>query len=459
MDFPAVEFAAAPVTQDPNRDVRATISLRPGDVIFAEIAIVASANVTDDSGYTDDAPIEESVEGIDDDEVDLLSTYVQDNFVALIATCEPLQALTSVSACKNLFKCFHLLDSNEIDFACFRALYADVDDYDAGVQAATALRAAHPSAIPKALTTNQVAHLIGVLATHSLPIDCHSGPGSALFLHLPKLKHSCIPNTSVHFSLDSAWVTAIRDIAEDEALTLDLYDTHYTCVAERRARMAQDSLLCGCGVCRGRLPDKTRAFQCTTCVDGIVHPTRLQFACTGCGTVLEADAMAVLEREETTFVDCCVGATSLLQFKQVLDNSVLHPHHHIVYAAMDTLRYTDRTLTGTQTLEILNQQMDALNYVVPYPHGDKVTLYNLIGKMHVTSGDIAKAKDAYTRAYEVSVKWSGPDSRDSIKYKTLMEHTPTSVAALHGYDESNEMDVDESNEMDVDEDDDDNDDM
>ncbi|RHY31690.1 hypothetical protein DYB32_003246 [Aphanomyces invadans] len=461
MEFDAPTFEEASLTVDAAKVVVAADAYVPGQVIFAEVATVSSAGgvepeegfhdehcedddcagctaVTDDG---DDEPVDEL------DEVDLtavqlqseyVSPYVVEHFDELMDTCEPHEALSLVDVRKNLFKLFHLYESNESAVSPFLSMDVLADDVVACLDAAKALREAHAGVIPASLSDDQVGRLIGVLNKYAIPLDDISGSG--LFLHVSKLKHSCEPNANFTDSGNAIWITAIRPIAVGEAITVDFFNTHYMCAAERLEVLTAEGQVCTCGVCSGVEADKTRAFKCQVSgCDGLVHPTKAVFECTKCHAIWDAETVAAAEMEETTFTTD-LEASNFVELDLIIQDSLLHPYHYIFYSAMEVL--TDDTvldvqMTEDQALSVLYRLVDALEYVVPRPHSEKVSLYNSLAQAHISNGEIPKATVAYTHAYNVCAIVFGTQCKETVMFKGLMENTPTTVdemAAAYGYE-------------------------
>ncbi|KAF0720354.1 Aste57867_365 [Aphanomyces stellatus] len=459
MDFVAATFVDAPVSQDLTKTITATAALTTGQVLFAEIATVASAGGNEpeddchDEGCEDEecggcAEVEEDEEDekieLDEEDLEQVSQYVKDNFDALMEACDPLEALSMVDVRKNLFKCFHLIDADAAALAPFQSMDVIAGDAAACLEAAKALREAHAGVIPAALNDDQVAQLIGVLTKYSIPLEDIGGSG--LFLYVSKLKHSCMPNASFNEVGDAIWVTATEPIAAGQEITVDFFNTHYMCVAERQEVLAQEGQVCACAVCTGAAADKTRAFKCKVAgCAGIVHPTKDVFACATCGNVWDDAAIGAVEMEETTLMTD-FDVDNFAQLVKAIEDSLLHPYHHIFYHAMEAVTEVSGVeidMTEDETLSLLYRMVDAINYVVPYPHSEKVSLYNSIAQSEIGNGNIPKANQAYTAAYDVCMNVFGDACKETIMFKGLKDNTPTTVeemAAAYGYDIIDEED-------------------
>ncbi|KAF0720357.1 Aste57867_368 [Aphanomyces stellatus] len=453
MDFEAAAFVDAPVSQDLTKAITATSAISAGQVLFAEVATVASAGGVDpedevhEEGCDDDecggcAEVDEEDEDekdeLDEEDLKQVSQYVKDNFDALNDTCDPLEALSMVDVRKNLFKCFHLIDADAAALAPFQSMEVIADDVTACLDAAKALREAHAGVIPAALNDDQVAHLIGVLTKYSIPLDDIGGSG--LFLYVSKLKHSCTPNASFTENGNAVWVTATHHIAVGEQITVDFFNTHYMCVAERQEVLAQEGQVCACAVCTGAAADKTRAFKCKVAgCAGIVHPTKDVFACATCGNIWDADAVAAAEMEETTLAND-LDVENFDQLVKAIDDSLLHAYHHIFFHAMEAVTEVsgvDINMSEDQALSLLYRMIDAINYVVPYPHTEKVALYNAVAQSQISLGNISKATDAYMAAYDVCHNVFGDACKETIMFQGLKDNTPTTVeemAKVYGYE-------------------------
>ncbi|KAH9108368.1 hypothetical protein LEN26_009635 [Aphanomyces euteiches] len=434
MEFAAATFPEASVSQDLTKPIVATAAFDAGHVIFGEVATVASAG----SGLEDDlhdegcedqdcggcaAVDDEFDSGLDDDDKEELSPYVVEHFDEIMATCEPFEPLASTEVRKNLFK---ILKSTDLR-APFLALPSDIKAGALG--AAVAIRAAHPDAIPSDLTDDHVAQLIGILAKHSIPLEEINGSG--LFLYVPKIQHSCTPNASYTDAGDAIWLTAIRPIAAGDVITVDFFDVFYTPVGEKKEVFADEGETCLCDVCQSVVADKTRAFKCAACQSGIVHPTKSVFACASCGAQWDADAIAAAEKEEANLMaDAKVDTFD--QLDKIVASSKLHAFHHIFFSILDVLVEDSVESAGSeeQALAAMYQQVEALEYVVPYPHAEKVSLFDSIAQANIALNAISKATEAYTHAYDVAKIVFGPEAKTTQLFERLKDKTPTTIADI-----------------------------
>ncbi|OQR96861.1 hypothetical protein ACHHYP_13200 [Achlya hypogyna] len=433
-------FTAASISQDVTKPIVATAAFEAGTVIFHEEAFVSSSfgnmdmdGCCDEDCEDDDCDgcaeeeVEEEPETLDEDDLPAVSSAVVDHFDELMAFCEPTEVLNMVDIRKNLFKCFHLVETNPDALAPLYALNINEDDASAFKDTAIALRAQFPSVVPAAMTDDNVAHVIGVLNKH-----CHALEeinGSGLFLYVSKLPHACMPNCNITVSGTSMWLTAIKPIAVGEPLTLDILDLFYSPVSDRAETLAEDKMVCTCPYCTGALPDFARAFKCKdTACTGIVHPTKGVFACTGCGATWSPEEISEVEMHEVSAVDELGDIETLAELDGVIAQSPLHKFHYVFYLAIEALSSVsmdDEELPQTEAAKIYRRVLECLNYVVPYPHDLKTQHYDHLAQTLIGAGDINGATEAYEKAYEMSCLCSGKDFEESLLYKSLMENTPT----------------------------------
>ncbi|KAG9408903.1 hypothetical protein AC1031_020815 [Aphanomyces cochlioides] len=433
MEFAAATFPEACVSQDLTKPIVATVAFEAGQVIFGEVATVASAgsgleDVLHDEGCEDQdcggcAAVDDELDGLDDDDKEELSPYVVEHFEDVMAACEPFEPLASTEVRKNLFK---ILKSADL-----RAPFLDLPSESKAdaLDAAVAIRAAHPDAIPSDLTDDQVAQLIGILAKHSIPLEEINGSG--LFLYVPKIQHSCTPNASYTDAGDAIWLTAIRPIAAGDVITVDFFDVFYTPVGEKKEVFADEGETCLCDLCEGVVADKTRAFKCAACKPGIVHPTKSVFACASCGAQWDADAIAAAEEEEADLMaDAKVDTFD--QLDKIVASSKLHAFHHVFFSILDVLVEDSVESAGSeeQALAAMYKQVEALDYVVPYPHAEKVSLFDSIAQANIALDAISKATEAYTNAYDVAKIVFGPEAKTTQLFQRLKDNTPTTIADI-----------------------------
>ncbi|OQR96858.1 hypothetical protein ACHHYP_13199 [Achlya hypogyna] len=454
LSFSAPLFTSAPVATDA-KGIVATAAIAPGTVVFHENALVSSSfgNMDMDEGHESDCDddecggcieIEEDVdlkEELTEDEVAAVSPAVVENFDAYMDFCETHDVLSMVDIRKNLVKCLHLLSADASALDRVNNLAVISDDAPACLEAAVALRAALPAIVPAGVTDESLAHLLGVLHNHSQALQ--EIDGSGLFEYISLLSHSCMPNCALTASGTTMWVTAIVPIAAGEKLTVDLMDIFYSAAPERAEALATEEIHCTCGWCTGAVADFARAYKCKSC-DGIVHPTNEVFACSSCNaTWSDAEVAAATEHDMALLVQL-EDAAGLKEFDDIVAASPLHKYHHICYTALENLSATWSEDDDAEIEAVCHRMLECLNYVVPYPHEEKVQHYDNLAQALISVGNVNAATEAYQRAYEMSCLVSGAEYEKSLFYKQLVDKTPATreewmiAYGLDGDDEDDE---------------------
>ncbi|OQR96857.1 hypothetical protein ACHHYP_13195 [Achlya hypogyna] len=452
LNFDAPAFTGAAVTQALDAPIAATQAFAPGAVIFAEQAFVSSTfGLMDEEDHEDDCDDEncggcrevgeddeDEKEELDEDDLATINAAGVAAFDALNVFCDTTDVLAMVDVRKNMLKLFALYEKDSSIMNTLSGFKVSAKDAAEYLEAAVGLRAELPSVIPAGLTDEHVAQIIGVLNKYCIPLDDIRGSG--LFMYVAKLTHSCTPNCNFTDSGDNIWVTAIKPIAAGETLTVDLYDLTYQSQAERTKALNEDEASCSCGMCAGTLPDKCRAFKCKdTACDGIVHPTKDVFACTKCAKTFTADQIAEVETLEVTLAEE-LDASTIDQLDAIIAASPLHKFHYIFHAGLTAMveeAVEDEDLTEGDAIAIYKRILDCLEYVIDVPHGEKVSVYNSIAQMNISTGDIAAATDAYTSAYNIAQLCYGPSYEETLMFKKLMENTPKTpeeMMAVYGYE-------------------------
>ncbi|KAH9135238.1 hypothetical protein AeRB84_019270, partial [Aphanomyces euteiches] len=416
--------------QDITKPIVATEDLAAGQTIFQEIAIVSSGfgHSFDDCGcHGDDEPVEAHVEPetLDEDDLETVSPAVVQEFDALMSYCEGHPVLSMVDIRKNLFKLLRLYELDATSLTLLLTLEINKEEASEYLEAATGLRREHPSIIPPGLSDDDVAHLIGLLNNKY----CHALEeiqGSGVFIYMSLLAHSCLPNCNLTVTGNTMWLTAIRPIAANEVLTVDVADLFYRPLQERRDLLENDKIPCNCDLCSCILPDYARAFKCQDCADGIVHPLDDVFSCTKCNVKWTAEQIAAVEAQEKSLVEE-LDVTSLEALDASIASSLLHPYHFIFFWALDDLNSicVEEDFTDVELAKIYRRILECLNYTLPYPHDEKVQHYDHLAQTLISIGDIAGAKEAYEHAYALSCLCSGKDYDESLLYERLMKDTPT----------------------------------
>ncbi|KAF0697222.1 Aste57867_12078 [Aphanomyces stellatus] len=454
----ALAVPEAPISHDLSAPLVATEDLITGQVIFFESALVASTGGAIVEGEHEDECHDEECQGcleiadLDVDEQGHVSPIVLGEYDALMEYCNSTDPLVAVDIRKHLFKCFHMyeLDPSSLDQLLSLDSLFGTEMY---LDAAVGLRDVHPAVIPSGLSDDDVAHLIGVIHKCSIPLDEIDGTG--LFLYVSQLQHSCIPNACFTDSEDALWVTAIRPIAAGEVVTVDFFNLHYQPTSDRRETLRGAHYTCTCVLCQDVVPDKTRAFKCTSCHGGIVHPTGdTKFACVTCHATWGNDLIDAAVADEVRLLNE-LEVFSGAELEGVMAASSLHRFHHIFYATYSNLmqEHIDETMTPEEALVAYEGLLTSLNYVVEYPHAQKIQFLNIMAQTCIGLGNISQATSLYERAYALSCQVFGATCGETQLFLQLVEETPTSVeamAAIYGFDEDDD-EYDDDDDMTEDE--------
>lgn len=362
-------------------------------------------------------------------------------------------------------------------------------NYERSLEAAKAVRAQAPEAIPSGVSDAQLATLIGVLNTNSHELENLGGSG--LFLSACRMEHNCSPNCSFTTYDAQLWMTAIKPIAEGDALSIDYGNFFYRPTEERMSSLLESyGFMCTCDACLV-LPDVTRSFQCPvkSCKDGVVWPypkpsaeplvspedLEFDWKCTTCSATASKAAVAKFLAAEQNLLDNGFPE-SLEEVDALVAEGVLHARHYLLFWALDSIGCEAAALIAflsdpehqaslTQTWERIIAYM---NVVVPTAHHEKTIYYDNLAQVRVILGDLDGAKQAYTRAYEIACAVSGEHCVPTQKLRKLVEHTPQDAAELRAiyeadakprrpdeYDDDDEYDDEEDDDEYEDDDDDD----
>ncbi|KDO22835.1 hypothetical protein SPRG_11594 [Saprolegnia parasitica CBS 223.65] len=431
------------------RFVTATKSFAPGDIVFKDEAFVYAT--CDCEALLED--VTQFAKLLDETESQPeYAKSMRKSFHKILLAMMDMDIIGDVDRAKCILKVVtKYLESKASIAALLQLSHANNEACEA---AAKTLRKTFPivfQSVPSPVLTK----IIGVLNTNSHELETLGGTG--LFLSACLMEHNCAPNCSFTTAETTLWVTAIRDIAPNEPLSIDYGNMFYRPTAERQASM-QDGygFACHCEACSSQI-DRARAFRCGHCPHGIVHPSPTAgYACQSCHQVLtpaEVDEVCRLEAAlQENFPDTLAGI-------EAASAGRLHPHHYLLFWALDALglRGAQALVHNVSTLAAMwDRIISSMEYAVPGAHHEKTIYYDQLAQVRVITGDIAGAKAAYAKAYEISCIVSGAMTPPTLALKDLVENVPTTRDELvqrYGEGHGDEMEYDEGDDDDEDDDD------
>ncbi|CAK4611556.1 hypothetical protein LEN26_020600 [Aphanomyces euteiches] len=441
----------APITYDLSKPLAATEDISVGQVIFYESAFVTSVGPIELEGEHEEecedstCPGCERVANLEDDEQEEMSAAAVEEWGEINEYWNTMEIPPSAEVRKHLCKLFHTyeMDSTSLN----ELLTLPIHEDESNMTAAVGLREAHPAVVPPGLSDDQVVQLIGVLDRYCIPLEEINSTG--LFLYVSSLQHSCTPNASFTDAEDALWVTAIKPIAAGEVVTVDFFNLYYSSRADRAEVLEGMHLTCSCDLCLGLSPDRTRAFKCKneSCTDGIVHPTGDVFACTTCGATWDNEAIDAVSKEEIRLMNELIIYTRA-ELENIIAASPLHRHHYIFYRTFINFmdEAVDEDMPLDQGLEVYKGLLASLNYVVDYPHAQKIHFLNHMAQTCILMEDIELAKSYYEQAYAMSCLVFGETCGETRMFQRFVEHTPQNVAEMremYGHEDTEDEEEEE----------------
>lgn len=487
---PAFDACGARVASDAakGRVVFSERAFRAGDVIFQERAFVFAPWSTELCGGCEE-PRSSSAAGArachcerTGKPRDMYAPRLQQNIGrrnVVVGIMASIDGIDEVDRARCVLKCLAKLEMDPRALDHVLSLACSPSGYERAVQAVQQLRRQAPEVFPDAVLgfpDDHVAKLLGVLNTNSHELENLGGSG--LFLSACRMEHSCAPNCSFTTLGDTLWMTAIRDVAPGDALSIDYGNFFYRPTPERRESLRESyGFDCLCSACVAQ-PDVCRAFRCQNrgvCASGVVFPypvqasasaQRLEFEwkCSDCGRVASPQERQAMEQEEQTLMDDGFPET-LAQVDAVVARGLLHERHYLLFWALDAMG-CDLLETAQFQLhrrdeiaQIWTRIIASMNAVVPGAHHEKTIYYDNLAQVHVVLGDVAGAAQAYAAAYEMSCVVSGRDCEPTHKLRALMENPPRSTDELRRVYEADERARQSRRRPQAGDDDDDDDDM
>ncbi|POM58046.1 LOW QUALITY PROTEIN: Hypothetical protein PHPALM_37362 [Phytophthora palmivora] len=461
---PAFDVCGVRVAQDPikGKVVFSERAFQPGQVIFSEQAFVAAPWSTDLCGGCEElrsaATIASRVHSRHRCHCErtgapkiMYSPRLQDNVGrrnVVVSIMKTIDGIEEVDRARSILKCLAMYerDSHALDEVLGLTCAGQQRATDAALQ----LRRQLPDIFPAGFTDQQMATLIGVLNTNSHELENLGGSG--LFLSACRMEHNCFPNCSFTTFDSTLWMTAIRPIAQGDALSIDYGNFFYRPTPERQESLLESyGFVCTCEACISR-PDPTRAVRCQSgnCQDGVMMPwpvrgsngigpdqLQLEWRCQMCGKVANAAEQTRILTAEQELLENGFPE-SLDEIDAVVRRGVLHERHYLLFWALDNIGCEAAATTAFQAeaqhrhalAQIWERIITYMNVVVPTAHHEKTIYYDNLAQVQVVLGDLGAASQAYARAYEVSCQVSGADCSPTRKLQRLMEKPPQTAEEL-----------------------------
>ena len=256
-------------------------------------------------------------------------------------------------------------------------------------------------------------------------------------------------------------MTAIRDIAEGERISIDYGNNFYHPTADRVESLQESyGFTCVCPTCQG--PDRKRAFVCRSCYNGIVCPIGMGSniesdssfsSCNSCGSAPDrAYRQLCLSKEEQYKNDTPI---TLGQIKGICSvERILHENHYLLFWACDDIamllaskarRESSFTPTAGKlggddliqsrqcyrdALTAMSEAVRLLEVMLPPVHHEKVVYYDRLGQLAIAAGELSFADTNFKKAYEMSCLASGEETPCTLEIKKLVSHPPQSLEEL-----------------------------
>ncbi|OQS03749.1 hypothetical protein THRCLA_03954 [Thraustotheca clavata] len=430
------------------RYVTATKAFAPGDIVFKDEAFVYST--CDCEELLDETTDFTKLLDSNEDQTSYARS-MRKSFHKILSAMIEMEIISDVDRAKCILKCItmYIGDKNSLS----NLLQLSYANEPACKAAASTLRKDFPIAF-QSIPLSVLTKIIGVLNTNSHELETLNGTG--LFLSACLMEHNCAPNCSFTTNETTLWVTAIRPIAIGEPLSIDYGNMFYRPTSERQATMLEGyGFECTCVACT-ELPDLARAFICPNCPSGIVHLFPKEgYKCLQCQKLMnqkQIDQVCALEKElQEELPDTLEGVGQAAK-------GLLHQHHYLLFWALDALG-----LRGAQALvhnvtklaHMWDRIITSIEYVVPGAHHEKTIYYDQLAQVRVITGDIGGAKQAYSKAYEISCIVSGANTPPTLALKELVDDVPKSRDELverygTGHEDEYMEEMEESDEEDED---------
>ena len=165
--------------------------------------------------------------------------------------------------------------------------------------------------------------------------------------------------------------------------------------------------------------------------------------CAACQVPLSADQRMACIACEKRLEDASL--THMEDMDQVLQENILHETHYLIFLSLDDMSMaaaeeaqveygqTKRELltTALMTLRRAIDIMDRVNNIpIPKYHHEKIIYYDRLGQLSVAVGDVAMAKEYFSKAHLMSCSCCGDHTPLTLKLRILATDTPENTEQL-----------------------------
>ena len=434
------------VVDDPlmGRCLSATRSFSPGSVIFLEVAMVYGSYDEDcevyDEGLLNYLLLKENGDIEDLDAViEVLSSYnkVQSGDIALCY----LQTVAIIEMhMKNMDYSPAITEKYEL---FLKLTASNIDDCVTDIKA---FRQIYPMIIkPDVFTDFEAGRILAILNTNQLELADLGGTG--LFVYTAILEHNCSPNCSFSTNDKTLYLTAIKEIAVGDRLSIDYGNGYYHPTALRQLELQRTyGFTCTCEKCKSI--DTTRAFYCEYCqiTDAILYPplpttisntdTTAFWVCTTCQLHVSGNRVQQLLDREVYLIESPPKTIKSLEAE--IASRVLYPSHYLLYWSLhdiceqltDEAQFTQSKKTYKQAYQLSKRRLFFLEQQLPVVHHERVIHLDKLGQLAVAVGDISSATGFFQQAYEMSKMACGAENPTTLALLVLASNTPVSLEDL-----------------------------
>lgn len=305
------------------------------------------------------------------------------------------------------------------------------------------IRDEFPDIIPDLITNEEAGQLLAILNTNQIELDSMTCGGSALFVGTAIMEHSCAPNASFSSIGNTLYMTAIRDIAVHQHVSIDYGNNYYRPTCERRELLYETyGFYCQCELCVG--VDYTRPFQCKKCKTGNIYPygadSNSYSNCNICQKPAEKKQIKQWIEKEEYYLNNM--PTSEEEITDMVDEHILGDNHYIIFWSINDLGMAmlseARSFTGSSTaltcyqaaFRLLTKAYELLNKMIPEIHHERVVSLDRLAQICIALGEKDRAKEYYHEAYRINTVCVGPNIASTQQLYNLFMNPPSSIAEM-----------------------------
>jgi hypothetical protein len=348
----------------------------------------------------------------------------------------------------------------------------------------SSFRSKHKGAFSTAVSTETIAHLLGILNSNQMELGDIGGTG--LFVATAICEHSCFPNCSFSTQGSQLRMVVTRDVAVGDRISIDYGNNFYRATYYRKKYLYEIyNFVCQCSWCIGF--DRYRSFCCQHCPSGSLFalngaelddpkqflslvkskkydgqpdqfspPMQAVTPCDSCGAYATAEAVQRMSLREAGIMALRpdvedISPDTLANYQaailRIRAERILKENHYLLFWAVSNIAdvYSEFARLGLSSYEeairMAVEVSNLLDSKLPQYHEEKMLQFDKIGQLAV-AGNQSMVIQAFQSALDMSLKVHGSDHPTTTKFREIVASPPTNVEELYRFYDRNNCDDD-----------------